>query len=596
MRKVMRLFDLCYKFQMVAREHDFKTAVIHAKATFRIFYNYRSKLIKIKFKKMLGIEDQSVLLESLKAHPKLSIIIPVYDMDPKWLRPCIESVIKQSYPHWDLCICDNGSQTTQTRACLDEFKGSDRRIKIIRTEKNLGISGGTNLAVEISQGEFVCFVDSDDLIHPNALFEVAKAIGENPDIDLLYCDEDKLNEKGEHCDTFFKPDFSVEFLCSSMYVLHMLTIRKELFLKCGMSRDEYTGSQDHDSALQASLYARKVYHIPKVLYHWRKIPGSAAAELGAKDYPKEAGRRAVQAYYQAQNIPVLVQDGLFHGSYRVRPVIKDWPKVSLLILSNDSERQVEGKGAVNLVRNFVKSVCEKSTYPQKEILIIHNENMSNETKEFLSQYPVKLIEFQVGESFNYSKKVNFAVKHATSDYYLILNDDMEVINPDWIEALVEPALLGKVGVVGGKLYYANDLIQHAGVVLGINNNCSHIFHNWPRNRIGYNGYTHVVRNYLAVTGACFFTPKHVFDEIDGYNEDLALDFNDIDYCLRAYEKGYRNIFTPYCELYHYENSTIRRDGQRQNEVDLFRQHWQKYIDHDPFYNPNLPKHSADMVL
>jgi GT2 family glycosyltransferase len=521
--------------------------------------------------------------------PKISVIVPVYNTPAKVLAECIDSVLHQTYASWELCIVDDGSRSPGTASTLASYRNRDARIRIDRTTANLHIARATNRAVMQASGEFLVFLDHDDVLEPEALAEVAAALEEFPDIDLLYTDEDKLDLHGNRTEPYYKPDWSPEHLHSVMYVLHMLTVRKSLFWAVGGSRPERTGAQDFDLALRIARRARRVHHIPRILYHWRMMAGSAAGDVEAKPYAIEAGQAALQDAVDAEGLDATVVPGLLAGTFRVRPRLSPPPPVSLLILTHDIERDVDGRGPMNIVRNFVTSIVEKSTYKNYRIVIVDDANSSAETKKLAKAVGADIVSYKSKGKFNYARKANFATKAAKTEHVIHLNDDMEVISPEWIEALLEQSSRDQVGAVGGRLLYPDGRIQHAGVILGVHGATGHAFLNLERDVVGYNAYTHLIRNYSAITGAVFATRKTVLEEVDGYDENLAIDYNDIDLCLRIGRTGRRIVYTPYCELFHFEGSSAKRSEANPQERALFMARWASVVERDPFYNPNLPR-------
>lgn len=520
---------------------------------------------------------------------RISILVPVFNTPPEVLQKCIESVRGQSYASWELCLVDDASTNHQTVAMLERYRGTDARIKIVRSPFNLHIARATNLVAEVATGEFLAFLDHDDAIAADALAEVAQAVMARPDIDLLYTDEDKIDPDGRHCEAYYKPDWSPDHLMSVMYVLHFLVIRKSLFWSIGGLRHERSGAQDYDLALRASRRARHIHHIPKVLYHWRMIPGSASAEADAKPYALLAARAAVEDAVAQDGLQATVEDGLLQGTFRVRYSLQAAPPVTLLVFTNNGDRDVPGRGRINMVSNFLRSIAETSTYRQYRIVVVDNQNTPAATKGLLRELGGRIVSFKPEKVFSYARKANFATRHVETEQVIYLNDDLEVISPGWIEALLEPLQVPAIGGVGGRLLYPNDRLQHSGVVLGVHGGVGHAFWSLPRAEVGYMGYTHLVRNYSAVSGAVFATRLEVMNAVGGFDEELRVDFNDIDICLRMGAKGWRTVFTPHCELYHFEGSTQVRTTQAPDEIALFHKRWQAKLDLDPYYNPNLPR-------
>ena len=526
--------------------------------------------------------------------PIISVVTPVYNIKADYLRKCIESVRGQWYPFWELCLCDDASTDEDTLRVLKEYRGIDPRIRIIRFDINQGIALTSNRCAEMSTGEYLAMLDNDDTITPDALYEIARAVNEKPEIDLLYSDEDKIDLDGSYCDHFFKPDFSPEHLRSVMYILHMLVIRKSLFYRLGGFRDEFSGAQDYDLALRVLEVSRHVCHIPKVLYHWRKIAGSAAEQVDAKPQALNASRRALEDHVQRSGLG-WVEDGRLPGTYRVHYPVGT-PKVSLLILSSDPTVEIEGRGTVHLLEHFIKSIVEKTHYDNYEIVIVDDGNLSVRTRRALAGIPYRVASYiRQGSQFNFADKANFAFSQARTEYMVLLNDDMEVISPGWLRALLEPLALRDVGLVGARLLFANNELQHAGLVLGVNDGAAHIYHHYPQEFVGYNGFTHIIRNYSCVTAACIATRADVLRAAGPWDIGFSVDYNDVDFCLRVLECGYRIVYTPYAELYHFEGRSCLRTVPNLPDVERFLSKWRQYLVRDPYYNPNLTKRRLDYL-
>ncbi|HUJ73862.1 MAG TPA: glycosyltransferase, partial [bacterium] len=473
---------------------------------------------------------------------------------------------------------------------LERCRSGDPRIKIVRAPENLHIAGASNLAARQATGEFLAFLDHDDVLHPHALREVALALQQFPETDLLYTDEDKINSDGNrHQDPFYKPDWSPEYLESVMYMLHMLTVRSALFRELGGFRTQVSGAQDYDLALRASRLARRVHHIPKILYHWRMIPGSAAAAIDAKPQAIRAARLALQDALSASGQPGHVEDGLLPATFRARWDIVGNPPVTLLILTNHVARSIPGRGRIHLLQHFIRSILDKSTYPNYRILVVDNGNAQRPIKRYLDRNGVRVVSYSYAGPFNYSRKFNFSTRYVETNHVICLNDDLEVITPEWIESLLEFSQKPEIGVAGARLLHAQGTVQHAGVVLGVNGSAAHLFHGLPGDQVGYYGYSHVIRNFSAVTGAVMATRMEIIQAVNGFDERMAIDLNDIDFCLRVQGLGKRIVYTPYAQLYHFEGASQERKAITEADVKVFRRRWQEVMDRDPFYNPNLPK-------
>ena len=536
-------------------------------------------------------------IRALRLRPIISVVTPVYDVEPRWLSRAIESVRAQHYPFWELCLCDDASTSEPTRQLLRQYQGLDPRIRIDWAESNSGIAGASNRAAMLASGEFIALLDNDDELTPDALLEVVRRLNQDPELDLLYSDEDKLNEAGERCDHYFKPDWSPEHLQSVMYLLHLLVVRKSLFLDLGGFRPQYSGAQDYDLALRIAGRTDRIGHIARVLYHWRMIPGSAAEKVDAKPAALDAGRRALADFVSREQLPASVEPGLLDGLFRVHYQLVGQPEVSLCIVAGNKHAHMGTRGYIHLLDNFVRSIVEKTEYRRFEIVVVHDNDIDPQGLAQLAQLGCRLVAYPgPNRPFNFAHKANFTVRQSRTEHMVLLNDDMEVLRPDWLSALLEYSQQPRIGAVGGRLLHADGSLQHAGVVLGVNGSAAHLFHNSPRGYIGYNAFTHVVRNYSAVTAACLATRLSVFEEAGGFDEAFAVDFNDIDFCLSLQQRGYRVVYTPYCELYHFEGQSLVRHTQDPAEVERFCRRWSRQLDCDPYYNPNLTHCGLDCAF
>ena len=527
----------------------------------------------------------------------ISVVTPVHDTPPDVLRMCIESVRAQTHEAWELCMCDDCSSREDTMDVLASYRGSDPRIRIVRADRPLGISGATNLAAEQATGTFIALLDHDDELHPQALAEIADAVRRHPDLDLLYTDEDKIEPGNAHSEPFYKPDWSPDHLHSVMYLLHCFTVRKALFWRLGGLRSRFDGAQDYDLALRASRSARRVHHVPRILYHWRKIPGSAAAVVDAKPAALLAGRDALLQHAKTLDRGATVEEGLLPGTFRLRRSLDPAPAVTLIVLTADPVASLEGRGDVRLLPNFLSSLAERTTYPDIRIIVVDDGELCQQSAEAVSAAggvratysdPVR-----AEQGFSFARKANFAVGLVETEYFVLLNDDLEVLTPGWVEALLEPLMDPHVAVVGGRLLYPDGRIQHAGIVIGVNGGAAHVFHGLPREHVGHGAFTHIIRNYSAVTGAVFATRRSTFAEVGGFDEVFAHDYQDVDFCLRAVRRGYRIVYTPFAELVHFEGTSLTRTAQDPAEVALFRERWADVMAHDPYYSPNLPRDRTD---
>jgi GT2 family glycosyltransferase/glycosyltransferase involved in cell wall biosynthesis len=543
-------------------------------------------------------EQRHAIMALGQRRPVISFIVPVYNVPAIYLQACVASVQAQSYPFWELCLCDDASTSEETRAALARLQGTDPRIRIRRLETNRGISGASNAAAEMATGEFIALLDNDDTIEPDALLEVARALFIDPDIDVIYTDEDKIDEFGRKIDTYFKPDFSPEHLESVMYVLHMMVVRKKLFLQLGGFRPEFDGAQDYDLMLRLSRETTRIHHITKALYHWRAIPGSAAAVVDAKPNALKAGFRALADHATIRHgDSTWVEDGLLPGTFRVRRSLAGKPRVSILILTNNGALDLPGRGRFQMVDNLVDSILRRTAYKNYEIVVVDNARLTPEQKSRFARLGVR-VENYPGPviPFNYAAKANFSVRVCRTELLVMLNDDMEVASEDWLTSLMELAQEPEIGAVGGRLLHADGSIQHVGCVIGINGGSAHVYHSFPGDFIGYNGFTHLIRNYAAVTGACLATRKSVLATVAGFDESFAVDFNDTDLCLRILESGYRVVYTPYCQMFHFEGASAQRTKQNADEHRRFVARWARYMENDPYFNPNFARDRFDFTV
>jgi GT2 family glycosyltransferase/glycosyltransferase involved in cell wall biosynthesis len=530
--------------------------------------------------------------------PVISLIVPVYNVAPLWLEACIASVRAQTYPFWELCLCDDASTDEATSAVLKRYQGTDPRIRIRRLTANLGISGASNMAAEMSTGEFIAMLDNDDTLEPDALLEIARALFADGEIDVIYTDEDKIDEHGRLIDTYYKPDFSPEHLESVMYVLHMLVVRKSLFFKLGGFRPDYDGAQDYDLMLRLSRETTKIHHIRRALYHWRAVQGSAAAVVDAKPYALQAGMRALSEHALTRHGEhAWVEPGLLPGTFRVRRKILGQPRASLIILTNNGSLELPGRGRFHMVDNLVDSILRHTAYRNFEILVVDNSKLTPAQRARFGDLGVRVENFTGPViPFNYAAKANFALRMCRTEHLVMLNDDMEVFRDDWLTSLLELSQEPEIGAVGARLLHADGSVQHVGCVIGICGGSAHVYHSFPGEFVGYNGFTHVIRNYAAVTGACFATRKSVLAQVGSFDEGFAVDFNDTDLCLRMIEAGYRIAYTPFCELFHFEGASAQRVRQNADEHRRFVTRWARYMADDPYFNPNFARDRFDFAV
>lgn len=505
---------------------------------------------------------------------KVSMIMPVYNIPGNILCKAIDSVRAQSYGNWELCICDDASDNQETIDALAKYKGLDPRIKIVRSQENLRIAGATNLALEFATGDFVTFVDHDDQIAKEAVLRIAEAAIRYPDADLLYTDEDKLFENGAHLEPIRKPSWSPDYLESVMYIMHLLVVRKSILLELGGLRSQFCGAQDYDLALRASRKARRIVHIPQILYHWRRVTGSAACDVAAKPYALLNAKAALAAHVKERDSRACVTDGLMPGSFRVNWTYPEDTEVTLLIPTDAQRADIEGKGNRLLIRNFIESIVDRSSFRNYRILVVDNRNLEEADRKWIRELGGEVVHYEFEGKFNFPDKINFSFDRVETEHVILLNDDMEVISPDWIQAILSFLCQDSVGAVGAKLLFPNRNIQHAGILVDEHADCSHDHYNVSQKDCDYFGYANFARNYPAVTGAAMGTRMSLVRKLGGFRREFATDYNDVDFCLRLLALGLRNVYTPYASLYHYENSTIKRKAASPGETRLFKSMWQ----------------------
>jgi GT2 family glycosyltransferase len=516
----------------------------------------------------------------LALRPRISILMPVFNTREQWLREALDSVLAQLYENWELCIADDCSSKPHVRLVLSEYASRDARIKVIYRESNGHIAAATNSALDAASGEFVSLMDHDDVIPENALCELVKKLNEIPSADMIYSDEDKIDTGGRRHDPAFKPDWSPDYLESCMYTAHLAIYRKTIVDEIGGFRPGYDGAQDYDFVLRFTERASCVAHVPKVLYHWRAIPGSTATSMFDKNYVVPAGIRALQDRLARNGQRGTVAASRFPGCFDVRVKLAEQPLVSVVIPTAGRDRKIRRK-TQNLVLHCVEQVQRLSTYPNYEIVIVDNGDLSDGTRQALLLYKCRLITYGEPE-FNISKKLNLGASIANGSYLLLLNDDIEVIRGDWIEAMLEQGVKPGVGAVGAKLLYENRTLQHVGVVHA-NGLPDHVRKNYSTHDPGYLFSTVSVRNYLAVTGACMLTPSALFRQVGGFHEEYKVNYSDIDYCLKLRELGYRSVYTPHAELFHFESAS-RPAEVAEEEIALYRRRWRTVTMRDPYYN------------
>ena len=531
-------------------------------------------------------------LDKFAYQPTISVLTPVYKTPLKLLSACVESVIAQIYPHWELCLVDDGSADPQLSALLEDFEQRDSRIKVKALASSGGIAGATNAALAMCGGEYVAFLDHDDELADFALFEVVRRLNERPRPDMLYSDEDKMDLEGRRYDWFFKPDWSPDLLHAVNYVCHLLVCRRSLVLELGGIREAFEGSQDFDLVLRMAERTQAIKRIPKILYHWRALPGSTSLDLQQKPDASSAGRRALEEHL-ARSKEQGEACETAPCRYRVRRHVRGNPEVSVLIPTAGNMERLEAA---------LKSVIDETVYRRFEIVVVDNsagDQVAGLAERLrYSRRPVRYADFR-GKPFNFSQLCNRAARLSEAPFYLFLNDDVTVVTAEWLTALLEHAQRDDVGAVGARLLYPNGRIQHAGVVMGVYENAGHHFKGVKSDQSYYFDLPDLVRNCSAVTGACMLLRRERFWEVGGFDEqNLPVAFQDVDLCLKLLQRGYLNVYTPYATLYHHEASSKSAEQYVPSDAEIsYMQHrWRNYIENDPYYNPNLTRQTEDYGL
>ena len=520
--------------------------------------------------------------------PLISIAVPAYQTPVEFLRQMIESLIVQTYSNWELCIVNASPDNEEMQKVLAEYSAGDSRVRFCNLKENLGIAENTNRAFAMTKGEFVGLLDHDDLLAPNALYEIVKILQDHPQADALYTDEDKVTtELDEHFQPHLKPDFNLDLLRSNNYICHFFVVRKSIVEKAGGFRKEFDGAQDYDFIFRCTENAGEVLHVPEILYHWRTHKASTADNPASKMYAFEAGKRAIEAHLERTGTKGEVSHTQDLGFYRVKYPVQGKPLVSVIIPNKDEKETLQ----------TCLEMLEKNTgYQNFEIIIVENNSTTDEIfryyKELSGNRKIHLLRW--AKEFNYSAINNFAAAHAKGEYLLFLNNDVKSINPDWLEEMLGVCQRPEVGGVGAKLIYPDNTIQHAGCVIGMGGIAGHMFVDMPADRTGYLHKASLLQDMSAVTAACLLMKKEVFEQAGGFTEELAVAFNDVDLCLKVRKNGYLIVYDPYAKLYHMESKTRGAEDSKekvrrfQTEIEYMRCHWIDILKNgDPCYNKNL---------
>lgn len=518
-----------------------------------------------------------------------SIAVPVFRTPAKFLCEMIESVRSQSFPFWELCLANADPEDREVVEILERYCREDRRIRVKNLKENKGISENTNAALAMARGEFVGLLDHDDLLAPDALYEMAARLEKDGGIDVFYTDEDKVTtDLSEHFQPHLKPDFNLDLLRSNNYICHFFVVRREIAERIGGFRPEFNGAQDYDFIFRCTEEAEKIVHIPRILYHWRVHSASTADNPASKMYAYEAGKRAIEGNLERSGVRGVVSLRQDYGFYDVHYPVEGEPLVSILIPNKDQKETL---------MHCIHSVLETSTWKNLEILIIENNSEREETfacyRELEKDPRIRILTYP-GKTFNYSAINNFGAQQAKGEYLLFLNNDIEVITPDWIEQMLGNCQRPEVGIVGAKLYYPDNTIQHAGIIIGIGGIAGHAFLGLARAKSGYLHKASLQMDYSAVTAACMMMKAEAFRKAGGFEEKLTVAFNDVDLCLRTVEQGWLVVYDPHVEMYHYESKSRGAEDSEeklrrfQQEIEFMRTRWIRLLkDGDPNYNPNL---------
>ncbi len=594
-----KVLQKLYRVVEYYRKYGFKRFVRH----------FISKLLRMdemsygRLRKQKQLTDKEIAVqraERFEKEPLISILVPLYCTPPQYLKELIESVQQQTYANWELCLSDGSGKGKMNCSYIENCMKEDERIKLVSSETPLAIAENTNQALEIATGDFVAFADHDDLLEISTLYECVKVINAHPNVEVIYTDEDKVSMNGKNFfQPHFKSNFNLDLLRSMNYICHFFVVKKSVQEKVGKLRKEYDGAQDYDFVLRCIENASDIYHIPEILYHWRAHQDSTAENPESKAYAFEAGKRALEDHLQRCDIKGTVTMAEQPGVYRVQYTLEQQPLLSVLIPNKDH---------IDDLQRCVNSLYTVSTYTNFEIIIIENGSTEEKTfkyyKQLTEQYKnIKVVTWVPKNGFNFSALNNFGAAYADGKYLLFLNNDTEILDKDSIAEMVSHMNRKEVGAVGARLYYEDGTVQHAGVIVGLGGIAGHAFREFARCDGGYFFRSVCVQDYSAVTAACMMMSKSLFDEVGGFDEKLAVAFNDIDLCMQIRGKGKLIVYTPYAELYHYESKSRGLENTKEKverfngEVRYFAQKWDKELkEGDPYYNKNLTLEKHDFSL
>ena len=543
-------------------------------------------------------ELPAVLSDTFAFQPLISVVVPVYNTPVPYLKACIESVLAQYYTRFELCIADDASSSPETKELLESYRDHPK-IKMVFRKENGHISKATNSVLKIASGDYIAFLDHDDMLAKNALWEVVSTLNRYRHAKLLYSDEDKIDESGRRYEPHFKSAWNRDMFFSQNYLSHLCVVQKEFVERVGGLRPGYEGAQDYDLILRLleEIKNDEIIHIAKILYHWRAISGSTAQGAKEKRYTTAAGIHALQDFFKVSRQNVTVEKGLLDNTYKVSYLLPEEPPlVSLLIPTRDG---------YDILSKCIASILEKTVYSNYEIIILDNETTDPRTLDYFKTLEVythiRVLKYPY--PFNYSAINNFGVRHANGTLVGLLNNDVEIISAHWLTEMVQHAIRPEIGAVGAKLYYDNDTVQHAGIILGIGGVAGHSHKYFRKDAHGYFSRLKIIQNLSAVTSACLVVRKEIYEEVGGMNEaNLKVAFNDVDFCLKIREKGYRNLWTPYVELYHHESVSRGAEDSKEKrerfagEIAYMQNEWGKQLLEDPYYNRHLTLDHENFML
>lgn len=594
--KIKIFFHVIHKgIKFMWREYHFLVPISMWKKYFNDF-RIRIKGCDIKLYNPFYVDEYNKWLkqncheteyEELKYKPLISILIPVYNIGKEFFSECLDSILNQSYKNFEICLVDDCSTRQETIETLKEYSKKDKRIRVKYRKENGHISKTTNDALKMAKGEYIALVDDDDLLDKNALYEMVKVLNDDQTIDFIYSDEDKINTRGQYCDPHFKPNWSPDTLLSLNYICHFVIIRKKLVDEVQGFTVGLEGAQDHDLFLKVTEKTSNIYHIPKILYHWRMVEGSTSMTIDNKSYATDKGKIAIENALKRRKIKAHVDKDTPSTYYKVVYELSKEPLVSVIIPTRDY---------ADILKKCVDSIYEKTNYKNFEIIIANNDSKEKETLDLFKKYQKKYKNFKVVDcimDFNYSKINNIAVKKSKGEYIVLLNNDTEILSENWLSDLIGYASQKHIGCVGAKLLYPDMTVQHAGVILGLGGVASHAYIGASRNELGMYGRLRVPYDYSCNTAACIAFKKSKFKEVGGLEEDLQVAYNDVDFNIKMLKSGYYNVFLPQVELIHYESKSRGLDTSSEKykrfkkESDYMYKKWNDILNNDPYYNPNL---------